>query len=147
MNHRLELAASAPFAGAVDEDQFTSDPQVFDPRMTPTDYELHCALLLRTAGWDAQTTVASGDQGTDVLARRGERTLVVQCKLYSQPVGNSAVQEISAARLHQRADYAAVVSNPAYTPTPANPPPPRQLARTNGVYLLHHEELRGFAPG
>ena len=141
VNHRLELAAAAPFAGDVVEDQFRSDPQVFDPRMSPTDYELHCALLLRASGWDAQTTVASGDQGTDVLARRGGRTLVVQCKLYSQPVGNSAVQEISAARLHQRADYAAVVSNATYTAAA------RQLARTNGVYLLHHEELRGFAPG
>ena len=67
-------------------------------------------------------------------------TLVLQCKLYSQPVSNSAVQEISAARLHQQADHAAVVSNAAYTAAA------QQLARTNGVYLLHHEELRGFDP-
>ncbi len=140
VNHRLELAAAESFAGGVMEDQFTSDPQVFDPRMSPTDYELHCALLLRSSGWDAQTTVATGDQGTDVLARRGGRTLVVQCKLYSQPVGNSAVQEISAARLHQRADYAAVVSNAPFTAAA------RQLARTNSVHLLHHEELRSFTP-
>ncbi len=135
----IEMAASAP----IDMDQqapFFSNPEAFDPRMAPTDYELHCALLLRSAGWDAQTTVASGDQGTDVIARRGGITLVLQCKLYSQPVGNSAVQEISAARLHQQADYAAVVSNASYTPAA------RQLAMTNGVYLLHHEELKVFDP-
>lgn len=108
--------------------------------MAPTDYELHCALLLRSVGWDAQTTVASGDQGADIIAHRGGVVLVVQCKLYSQPVGNSAVQEISAARLHQRADYAAVVSNASFTPAA------RQLAMTNGLYLLHHEELRVFDP-
>ncbi len=139
VDHQIEMAASAP----IDMDQqapFFSNPEAFDPRMAPTDYELHCALLLRSAGWDAQTTVASGDQGTDVIARRGGITLVLQCKLYSQPVGNSAVQEISAARLHQQADYAAVVSNASYTPAA------RQLAMTNGVYLLHHEELKVFDP-
>ncbi len=139
VDHRIEMMASAP-VGVDQQAPFVSDPEVFDPRMTPTDYELHCALLLRSAGWDAQTTVASGDQGTDVIARRGGVTLVLQCKLYSQPVGNAAVQEVSAARLHQRADHAAVVSNASYTAAA------QQLARTNGVYLLHHEELRGFDP-
>ncbi len=112
----------------------------FDPRMDPVDYERHCALLLRRAGWEAEVTVASGDQGTDVLARRGRRSLVLQCKLYSKPVGNSAVQQIAAARVHHRADFAAVVSNADFTRRA------RELAATNGVYLLHHEELRDFSP-
>ena len=140
VDHRMELAALAP-VGADQQVSFVSNPEVFDPRMTPTDYELHCALLLRSVGWDAQTTKASGDQGTDVIAHRSGVTLVLQCKLYSRPVGNDAVQEISAARLHQQADHAAVVSNAAYTAAA------QQLARTNGVFLLHHEELRGFDPG
>lgn len=116
------------------------DPNRFDPRMDPVDYERHCALLLRRAGWDAEVTVASGDQGTDVLARRGKRSLVLQCKLYSKPVGNSAVQQVAAARVHHRADFAAVVSNADFTRRA------RELAATNGVYLLHHEELRDFPP-
>ena len=139
VDHRIEMTALAP-VGVDEQAPFLSNPEVFDPRMTPTDYELHCALLLRSAGWDAQTTVASGDQGTDVIARRGGVTLVLQCKLYGQPVGNSAVQEVSAARLHQQADHAAVVSNASYTAAA------QQLARTNGVYLLHHEVLRVFDP-
>ncbi|MGI4748766.1 MAG: restriction endonuclease [Janthinobacterium lividum] len=138
VEHRLELAASAPGKPEAALERFVSDPRIFDPRMEPADYERHCAMLLRAAGWKAQVTAASGDQGTDVLARRAGRTLVLQCKLYSNPVGNSAVQEISAARLHQRADLAAVVSNASFTPAA------RQLARTNGVYLIHHEELRAF---
>ena len=75
-----------------------------------------------------------------MLAHRRGRTLVVQCKLYRKPVGNTAVQEVAAARLHQRADMAAVVSNAPFTPAA------RQLARTTGVHLLHHEQLRDFAP-
>ena len=117
-----------------------SGPARFDPGMDPVDYERHCALLLRQAGWEAEVTVASGDQGTDVLARRGRRSLVLQCKLYSKPVGNSAVQQIAAARMHHRADFAAVVSNADFTRRA------RELAATNGVYLLHHEELRDFSP-
>lgn len=144
VEHRLELAASAstsvPGKPEASHARFVSDPRVFDARMEPADYERHCAMLLRTAGWKAQVTAASGDQGTDVLARRAGRTLVLQCKLYSNPVGNSAVQAVSAARLHQRADLAAVVSNASFTPAA------RQLARTNGVYLIHHQELRTFDP-
>lgn len=140
VDRRLERAASASRPTGRAPGRFVSDPLVFDIRMDPIDYERHCALLLRSSGWTAQVTVARGDQGTDVLASRHGKTLVLQCKLYRQPVGNSAVQEISAARLHQRADFAAVVSNARYTPSA------RQLARTNRVYLLHHEELDRFDP-
>ena len=133
VDRRIERAASSPPA--------TPRPGVaFRPDMDPIAYENFCALLLRGAGWDAVVTPASGDQGTDILARRGKQSLVLQCKLYSRPVGNSAVQQIAAARAHHRADFAAVVSNADFTPRA------RQLAATNDVYLLHHLELPDFAP-
>jgi restriction system protein len=53
-------------------------------------------------------------------------------------VGNKAVQEAAAARLHERADQAIVVSNAAYTKAA------RQLAGTTGVILLHHDDLASF---
>ena len=118
-----------------------SDPRVFDPGMDPIDYEHHCAILLRRSGWDAQVTAASGDQGADVLATRNGATLVVQCKLYRGAVGNASVQQVSAARLHHRARFAAVVSNARFTASAV------ALARTNRVHLLHHEELERFNPG
>jgi HJR/Mrr/RecB family endonuclease len=74
----------------------------------------------------------------DVVAEKGGRRIVIQCKLYSQPVGNSAVQEVAAARAHERADYAAVVSNNTYTPAA------KQLAASNGVLLLHHSDLQAL---
>jgi len=67
--------------------------------MTPIEFEEQCKTLLLNAGWDARTTSGSGDQGADVIAEVNNRRLVVQCKYYSQPVGNSAVQEVVAARL------------------------------------------------
>ena len=140
VDRRIERAASGPPAGEAAAGHFVSNPQHFDPRMDPIDYERHCAMLLRASGWTAQVTVASGDQGADVLARRNGKLLVVQCKLYRNAVGNAAVQQVSAARLHQRAQFAAVVSNARFTAAA------RQLARTNGVHLLHHDELQTFRP-
>jgi restriction system protein len=62
----------------------------------------------------------------------------VQCKFYTKPVSNKAVQEVAAARLHEGADQAVVVSNAAYTKSA------RQLAGTTGVLLLHHDDLASF---
>jgi len=107
----------------------------FSEAMTPTEFEQFCAAQLRSSGWDARVTQASGDQGVDVIATKNGKKLVVQCKLYGRPVGNKAVQEISAARLHEAADFAAVVSNQRYTPAAC------RLAQTNGVALLHFSEM------
>ncbi|MBF0886937.1 MULTISPECIES: restriction endonuclease [Gluconobacter] len=135
---RIEEIAQRTPPGAVLNQKPLSDPRVFDPQMDPFDYERHCALLLEQAGWDARVTQASGDQGADIIATKGGRKIVVQCKLYSQPVGNKAVQEIYTAKQHQQADEAVVVSNAGYTI------PARQLAATTGVHLLHHQELASF---
>ena len=105
------------------------------PGMSPLAYERHCAEVLRYAGWHATVTCATGDQGIDVLARKGNVRLVIQCKLYASPVGNSAVQQALAGREYARAHYAAVVSNAAYTASA------RALARRTGVLLLHHRDL------
>jgi len=112
-----------------------TSPDVYSPDMDPFDYERYCGLILRQAGWEAIVTSESGDQGADIVATRGRLRLVVQCKLYSRPVGNDAVQQVVAARQHYGARFGAVVSNASYT-TAA-----QQLARTNKVSLLHHDEL------
>ncbi|WP_242402702.1 restriction endonuclease [Komagataeibacter kakiaceti] len=93
---------------------------------------------MRGAGWEARATTPGSDQGADVIATRDNMRLVVQCKLYRNTVGNEAVQQVAAARLHYRADFAAVVSNADYTL------PARALARSNNVFLLHHDELPAF---
>ena len=129
VDRRIERTASRPPSGSCGG---------FDPRMPPIEYERLCALLLRRAGWDARVTAGGGDQGTDVLAHRGRRSLVLQCKLYGRPVGNRAVQQVAAARAHHHADYAAVVSNADFTRHA------RELAASNQVELLHHEELRRY---
>jgi len=125
-------------AHLIEQQAGSSESFTLGPNLTPTGYEQYCAEQLRLAGWSADTTKVSGDQGTDIIAQKGDLRLVVQCKLYNHPVGNKAVQEVSAARAHEQADCAAVVSNSRYTYSA------QQLASTNGVLLLHHSDLRNI---
>jgi HJR/Mrr/RecB family endonuclease len=87
----------------------------FNDNMTATEFEHYCAEELRRGGWDARVTMASRDQGVDVIAEKEGVRIVVQCKLYKSPVWNKAVQEIVAARTHENADYGIVVTNNSFT--------------------------------
>lgn len=112
--------------------------QAFSDSMTPTEFENFCANELRQSGWNARVTQQSRDQGADVIAELGHLRIVLQCKLWSQPVGNKAVQEAVAARQHERASYGIVVTNNRYTPAA------EQLASTTGTLLLHYGDLRNL---
>ena len=137
----IEEAASRALPDSLDiPSAYSSSPDFYDARMHPIDYEGFCAMQLQKAGWDTRTTVASGDQGADVIAKQAGKTLVVQCKLYSGSIGNDAVQQVMAAKTFQSAQIAAVVSNQPYTRSA------KQLAATSRVYLLHHDELASFRP-
>ena len=101
----------------------------------PLEFEHWCAQQLIKFGWDAKATAGSGDQGADVIATKGDRKLVLQCKLYSSPVGNKAVQEVYSAKQFYHCTEAAVVTNNAFTPSA------QKLANSASVKLLLHTEL------
>jgi restriction system protein len=126
---RLKIALEAML------NDFDKTQPHLDPSATPIEYEAFCAQLLELAGWKTTLTKATGDQGADIIAEKRGKKLVVQCKFYSQPVGNKAVQEVSAAKQFVCADLAAVASNMGFTKSA------KELASANGVLLLHHNEL------
>lgn len=101
----------------------------------PYEYEDMCGQLLGNNGWKVIPTPKSGDQGADVIAERDGLRIVLQCKLYSQPVGNKAVQEVYSAREYYGAALAYVVSNATYTKSA------KLLANSLGVELIHHDQL------
>lgn len=109
--------------------------QCFADDMTPSEFETFCAEELRRIGWDARVTMQSRDQGVDVVAEKRGVRIVLQCKLYSKPVGNKAVQEAAAGRAHEQAHHGIVVTNNSYTQAA------EQLASTNEVLLLHYRDL------
>ena len=107
----------------------------FHADMSPEDFERYCASVLRESKWDARVTPPGGDQGVDIVADKRGLRIVVQCKKYSKPVGNRAVQEIVAGIAHRDAQRGVVVATGGYTSAA------RRLAASNAVLLLHHTEL------
>lgn len=105
------------------------------PSAAGLEFEHYCAAVLSAAGWQARVTSASGDQGVDVIAERGGFRLAVQCKWYSSPVGNEAVQQVTAGLPFYGAHAGVVVSNAGYTSAA------KQLATATGVLLLHDRDL------
>lgn len=103
---------------------------------SPVDFERHCAQLFRSCGWHVVETPASGDHGVDLIVSRNGDSIAVQCKLYSQPVGNSAVQEVVAGRVHYGANAAVVVAANGYTSGA------EVLARSNAVRLIHPDDIK-----
>lgn len=127
VDHRVKLAISEGILKPVVSDNIDDIDGV--------GFEHHCASVLRDHGWNAAVTQSSGDQGVDVIASCDGVKVVLQCKRYSQPVGNSAVQEVIAGRVFEKADFAVVVSNSTYTQSA------RRLASAADVLLIHYSSL------
>ena len=98
-------------------------------------YENHCRILLKEEGWEVSITKASGDQGVDLIATKDNKRICIQCKRFASPVGNSAVQEVTAGKLHWHGTHAVVVSNAGFTKSA------QALARSTGGLLMSHDEL------
>ena len=107
----------------------------FYEKMSPEEFEHYCAAVLRQRKWHAQVTPPGADQGVDIVADKRGLRIVLQCKKYSKPVGNYAVQEIVAGIAHENAQRGVVVTNSDYTAGA------RRLAASNDVLLLHHSQL------
>lgn len=65
----------------------------------PLEFERHCCTLLQVDGFEGiRLTKASGDFGVDILASGMDGSYAIQCKLYTDPVGVHAVQEVVAGK-------------------------------------------------
>jgi len=104
------------------------------------DFETYVARVLKAHGFkDICGTPATGDQGADILARRGGRLFVIQVKRHRTKVGNASVQEVAAALKFYDGDEAWVVTNSTFTPAA------RALAQKTGVRLLEGPDLASLS--
>ncbi len=79
-------------------------------------FELFCADLLKQNGFkNVIVTKRTGDQGIDIIADKKGKKYGFQCKCYSKPVGNKAVQEAYAGAKYYDCRYAAVITNQGFT--------------------------------
>ena len=99
-------------------------------RMTGEEFEKYCADYLRRHGyWNVKCTPLSGDYGADIIAHKNGKKWVFQCKRYSKKVGNKAVQEVVAAKVHYGASEAGIMTNSELTPNA------KKLAYENKVVI------------
>ena len=101
------------------------------PQLSPKQYEEYVGQFMLNNGFkNVRLTKASGDFGADVLCEYPDgRTVCIQCKHYSQPVGVKAVQEVIAAKSYYRCDEAWVCASNSYTPAAL------EMATKTGVKL------------
>ena len=79
-------------------------------------FEQYCADLLTKLGYsNVSVTTGSGDYGIDVLAEHDGVTYAIQCKCYSHPVGNKAVQEAFSGKEFYKRMVGVVVTNNTFT--------------------------------
>lgn len=113
------------------------EPQlpVYDT-MEGHDFEYYCADLLRNDGfYNVEVTQGSGDQGIDILAEKSGIRYGIQCKCYSNNIGNKAVQEAFAGKTFYHCHVAAVLTNRYFTRSA------KQLAEKDQVLLWDRDEL------
>ena len=109
--------------------------------MSGQDPEQRLVVAFHLAGFQVQHVGGSGDFGTDlILTQAGIRT-VVQAKRWTGSVGQPAVREAAAARVHYGAHRAMVVTNSVFTPSAWS------LAASNNVELWDRGSLSRFIAG
>ncbi|MGG7143544.1 restriction endonuclease [Clostridium nigeriense] len=99
-------------------------------------FEHYTANLLKKLGYsNVKVTSGSGDYGVDILASKSGIKYAIQCKLYSNPVSNKAVQEIYSGKDFYKCDVAVVITNSTFTKAAI------QLANSLNVILIDRTEL------
>lgn len=77
--------------------------------------EIICKILEFNGYVKIEQTKASGDNGIDVLAEKDNISYAIQCKCYSKPVGNKAVQEAFTGNMFYKKLNAVVMTNNTFT--------------------------------
>ena len=80
------------------------------------EFEKCFASILKGIGFsNIEVTSGSKDFGIDVLAKKDDLFFGFQCKLYSSPVGNEAIQQAYSGKQHYNCNVVIVVTNNYFT--------------------------------
>ena len=101
-------------------------------------FENQCMKILISKGWRVEEKPKSGDQGIDLIASIEKYRLCIQCKDHKKPIGNKAVQEVSAGKKYWNGTHAILVSQSGYTKSAY------KLAAANNVLLISTLELNNI---
>jgi restriction system protein len=107
--------------------------------LSGVDFETAVGRILLEHGWHVSATAATGDQGADIIATKGERRVIIQAKRYSGAVGNKAVQEVVGAIPFYGGTEGCVVTNSTFTPAAS------ALAQKNNIRLIDGSRFEEIA--
>jgi restriction system protein len=103
--------------------------------MTGHEFERYVAALLTHQGFETTVTKGSGDLGVDIIARRQDHSVAVQCKRRADDSSRTAVSDAVAGKHHYQCEAAMVVTNQHFTPGA------HQLAESTECQLIDREAL------
>ena len=106
-------------------------------------YEEFCCKYLQEKGYSTKTTVASGDQGADIIASRDGIKLAVQCKYRTEgSVGNDAVQQALAGMHYYDCHTAIVMTNVDFTPKAKSAAQKMHVILWPNIKMVTNDEVR-----
>lgn len=101
-----------------------------------TQFELYLTNLFKELGYKTKHNGKAGDQGADLILKKGDYVYVVQAKYYTSKLGNTPVQEIVGALKFYNANQGVVITNSEFTLGAEN------LAKANNVILIDGKDLK-----
>ncbi len=123
--------------------QYDEDPEILKVRVADwlsgldwRTFELEVAVLFTQMGYNAWATKATGDDGVDVRALRGDEKVVIQCKHWKrQNVNVDVVKALHATKEHEEASFAVIVTSSNLEPVA------QRWAKTLGVEVIEGPKL------
>lgn len=103
------------------------------------EFEKALGQLLEDLGYSTHGTPRTGDEGIDLIVRRGTKTTVVQCKQHKKPVGPAVVRELYGAMIAYGADQALLACTAGFTRGA------EAFARKNHIFLWSLDQLLYWA--
>lgn len=100
------------------------------------EFEQLISLLFTEMGYVADITKGSGDQGADIIAEKDNNRIGIQAKCHSNPVTNTAVQEITASLNYYNCNKGMVITNNYFTKSAI------ELAQSNNIILWDRDILK-----
>src|SRR5262249_27688684 len=78
-------------------------------------FEEFVADLFRRKGYAVEITQGSGDHGIDLLMRKDQQVVAVQCKRWNAPVGESVVRDFLGSIMGVAASLGYIVASSTFT--------------------------------
>ena len=102
---------------------------------TGEEFELYLQNLFRELNYKVKHCGKSGDQGGDLIVKKGNITYVIQAKYYTNKLDNTPIQEVVGAIRFYNANRGVVITNSTFTKKAI------ELANTNRIILINGDDL------